>query len=89
MPTVVRALLIGSLLWHIPLLLPFLVSKPSYSSAVLAYLAIYPLFYLEYAVVNAARGLGNGGGQERLDGTIAILFPSFPRDVGNGDGWLG
>jgi len=73
-----QTFLIVFLSWHIFLLLPFLVSKPSYSDAVLAYLALYPFFYTAYAVVNAARGLGSGGGQERLEGPLAAVLPLAP-----------
>jgi len=71
--TVGQALLIAFLAWHIFLLLPLTVSKPSYSDAALAYLALYPFIYLAYAVINAARDLGSGGGQERLEGSLAAI----------------
>jgi len=61
---------------HLFLLLPFLASKPSYSNAVLAYFALYPFFYMTYAVVNAARDLGSDGSQERAE-SIAALSPAF------------
>jgi len=57
--------------------LPFLASKPCYSDAVLAYLALYPFIYLDYVVINAARDLGSGGSQERAEGSIAALSPAF------------
>jgi len=74
--TVGHALLAVFLICHLFLLLPFLASKPSYSDAVLAYLALYPFFYMAYAVVNAARDLGSGGSQERAE-SIAALSPAF------------
>ena len=76
--TIGQALLIAFLAWHIPLLLPLLASKPSYSDAALAYLALYPLIYLAYAVINAARDLGSGGSQERLEGPLAAVLPLAP-----------
>jgi len=76
--TIGQALLIAFLAWHIFLLLPLLAFKPSYPDAVLAYLTLYPFIYLAYAVVNAARDLGSGGGQERLEGPLAAAIPMAP-----------
>jgi len=73
-----QTFLIIFLSWHIFLLLPFLASKPSYSDAALAYLALYPFFYTAYAVINAARDLGSGGSQERLEGPLAAVLPLAP-----------
>jgi len=77
--TIGQALLIAFLAWHIFLLLPLLAFKPSYPDAVLAYLTLYPFFYTAYAVINAARDLGSGGGQERLEGPLAVaVIPMAP-----------
>jgi len=76
--TIGQALLIAFLAWHIFLLLPLLAFKPSYPDAVLAYLTLYPFFYTAYAVINAARDLGSGGGQERLEGPLAAVIPMAP-----------
>jgi len=76
--TIGQAFLIAFLTWHIPLLLPFLASKPSYSDAVLAYLVLYPFIYLDYVVINAARDFVSGGGQERLEGSFVAMLPLAP-----------
>jgi len=76
--TIGQALLIAFLAWHVFLLLPLTVSKPSYSDAALAYLALYPLFYTAYTVVNAARDLGSGESRERLEGPLAAVLPLAP-----------
>jgi len=76
--TIGQAFLIAFFTWHIPLLLPFLASKPSYSDAVLAYFALYPFIYLDYVVINAARDFVSGGGQERLEGSFVAMSPTAP-----------
>jgi len=45
---------------------------------VLTYLALYPFIYLDYVVINAARDLGSGGGQERLEGSFVAISPMAP-----------
>jgi len=89
--TIGQAFLIAFLTWHIPLLLPFLASKPSYADAVLTYLALYPFIYLDYAVINAARDFISGGGQERVEGSFAAMLPlismMWMTNVINEAGW--
>jgi len=51
--------IIDFFIYHIPFLLFFFLSKLAYSDAVLAYLALYPSFYLVYTVESAVKETDN------------------------------
>jgi len=51
--------LVSFFIWQFLFLFSFFLFKPSYSDAVLAYLSLYPLFYLFYIVVDAVKESDN------------------------------
>jgi len=70
--------------FHAAFLLSVLLHKPSYSDAVLAYLASYPPLYLGYAVLNALK-------VQKSDGVVTpALTPfiaSWPFAAGEAEWW--
>jgi len=78
MLTLNQAFLLLFSIFHLFLLLPLFLFKPSYSDVVLAYLASYPFFYLVYVVANAVKeGGGTEGALEATPKGVASATVSF------------
>jgi len=56
---VLQIFFINFFIWQLLFLIPLFLFKPYYSDAVLAYLALYPFFYLVYILVNAVKETGS------------------------------